>query len=402
MVALIKGGNAPIATHTPRASVVWSAAGASAADLDVSAFLLRAGGKVGGDADMVFFNNPSTRGVSLGPLAQRSEDGFATHIAFDLPALAGDVERVAVTATLPAGMAFAAMPSIRIAIADGAETIAFDVPTSGMREQALILGEIYRRNDAWKFRAIGQGYVGGLEPLARSFGVDVAAPEPAAPAPSPPMPPPPKPVSLSKISLTKEAPKIDLTKKAGTFGEIRLNLNWTRGGSGQRPSGLGSLFGGGTRASAIDLDLGCLFELTSGRKGVVQALGDAFGTYDAPPYIQLAADDRTGASHEGEWMRINGRHWSEIRRVLVFASIYSGVPNWAATDGVATVLIPDQTPVEVRLTEGRRGKTACAIAMVENVNAAMRITRLDTYFGAVDEMDRAYSWGLRWVAGSKD
>lgn len=398
MADLIKGGNAPIATRTPRASVVWSAAGDAAADLDVAAFLLRGDGRVGGDADMIFFNNPATRGVALGPVAQRSEDGFATHLAFDLPALAATVERIAVTATLPPGVAFAAMPSIRIAIADGAETIAFDVPTSGMGEQALILGEIYRRNEAWKFRAIGQGYVGGLEPLAKSFGVDVAASEPAAS----PTPPPPKPVNLSKISLTKEAPKIDLSKKAATFGEIRLNLNWSRGGSAPRSGGFAGLFGGGTRASAIDLDLGCLFELSSGRKGVVQALGDAFGTYEAPPYIQLASDDRTGASQDGEWMRINGRHWSEIRRVLVFASIYSGVPNWAATDGVATILIPDQPPVEVRLTEGRRGMTACAMALIENVGTTMRITRLDTYFDAVDAMDRAYSWGLRWVTGSKD
>ncbi|MFC3692173.1 TerD family protein [Chenggangzhangella methanolivorans] len=413
MANLTPGGNASLITSTPRVSVTWSARGSAASDLDVSAFVLRANGKVGGDADMVFFNQPSTRGVSAGPFAQASGDALETRIAFDLPALAADIEKIAITATLPAGVAFAGMPFVRIAVADGAEIIGFDVPTSGMKEQALIVGELYRRNGAWKFRAVGQGFFGGLEPLAKSFGVDVAAPAAPAPsatpppAPPPAAPPPPAPpkISLSKISLTKEKPGINLSKPSGSFGEIKVNLNWNRGGSPpQRSGGFGGLFGGGARSArgGIDLDLGCLFKLKDGYMGVVQALGNAFGSYEGEPFIQLASDDRTGASTDGEWIRVNGRQWSQIDKILVFASIYEGVPNWASTDGVVTVFMPGQPEIEVRLVEGRSGKTCCAVAMIENVGDAMRISRLDTYFAAVDEMDRAYRWGLRWSAGSKD
>ncbi|MFX7621181.1 tellurium resistance protein, partial [Acinetobacter baumannii] len=78
----------------------------------------------------------------------------------------------------------------------------------------------------------------------------------------------------------------------------------------------------------------CLFEMQDGTKSVVQALGKRFGSFNDFPYIQLSADDRTGALKEGEWLRINGQNWQQIRRVVLFAFIYEGVPNWAETDAV--------------------------------------------------------------------
>jgi tellurite resistance protein TerA len=55
------------------------------------------------------------------------------------------------------------------------------------------------------------------------------------------------------------------------------------------------------------------------------------------PYIQLSDDDRTGALQTGEWLRINGKNWDQIHRVVIFAFIYQGVPNWAETDAVVTI-----------------------------------------------------------------
>ena len=83
-------------------------------------------------------------------------------------------------------------------------------------------------------------------------------------------------------------------------------------------------------------------------------------------------DDRTGSVAGGEWMHINGRQWSEIKRILVFAFIYEGAPNWKATDGVVTIFIPGQPEIEVRLNEegGRYGM--CAIALLENVTGPLR------------------------------
>jgi tellurite resistance protein TerA len=266
----------------------------------------------------------------------------------------------------------------------------------------MTFGELYLRNGEWKFRAVGQGFNGGLAPLARSFGIDVAD-EPAAPppppppaaAPPPPPPPPPAPpaapVSLSKVSLEKKGQSISLTKKSATFGEIVVNLNWTRGKKG--------FFGGGT---AVDLDLGCLLELSGGQKGVVQALGRVFGDFHGPPFIQLDGDDRTGDVSKGETMRINGANWAHIRRVAIFANIYDGAPNWQQTDGVVTVTMPDQPPIEVRMTEGRNDMRLCGVILLENDGGQIKATRIVEYYRDQSELDRAYGWGMRWTAGSKD
>lgn len=82
---------------------------------------------------------------------------------------------------------------------------------------------------------------------------------------------------------------------------------------------------------------------------------------------------RTGAASDGEWLHINGAQWQEVKRILVFAFIYEGAPNWSETDGVVTILIPGQPPIEVRLNEegGRHGM--CAIALLENDRGAVKV-----------------------------
>ena len=261
----------------------------------------------------------------------------------------------------------------------------------------MMVAELYRRN-GWKIRAIGQGFNGGLAPLARSFGIDVddspAPPPPAPPPPpQPPAPPPPSasPVNLSKVSLDKARPSISLEKRGSSFGEIRVNLNWNRGKKG--------FFGGG---NAIDLDLGCFFEMANGDMSVIQALGDRFGRFDDFPFVMLSGDDRTGDVAGGETMRINGAHWASFRRIAIFAYIYEGAPNWASTDGVVTITAPDQPPIEVRMTEGRNDRGFCGIAILENDNGALKVTRLVEYFREHSEYDQRLGFGFRWTAGRKN
>ena len=93
-------------------------------------------------------------------------------------------------------------------------------------------------------------------------------------------------VNLGKIELTKKGQSINLEKKA-QLGPITVNLNWNQQ---TKSSGgfLKSLFG--NNSSGIDLDLGCLFELTTGEKGAIQALGNSFGSLQHPPYIELDGD----------------------------------------------------------------------------------------------------------------
>ena len=207
-------------------------------------------------------------------------------------------------------------------------------------------------------------------------------------------------VSLSKVSLEKKGQSVSLAKRP-SFGEISVNLNWNQGEA--KPTGFfKSLLGGGASKSAIDLDLGCLYELQDGKKGVVQALGNAFGEFAGPPYVQLSGDDRSGANADGETLRVNGGRWSDVKRLLVFTFIYDGVPNWDATDGVVTVRVPGEAPIEVRLTGGSNTAGMCGIAMIENVDGEIKVTRLVDYVAGHEALDKAYGWNMRWTAGSKD
>ncbi|WP_122563809.1 TerD family protein [Pseudomonas viridiflava] len=394
MTQLVPGANAPVAAGPLTVDVSYSPL--AGADIDVSAFLLTSSGKVRGDQDMCFYGQKSVNGGAV----QLTETSAGRAVfTLDPSRLDAVIEKVALTATIYENKAsFDSVSRLALTITGGIES---DIPTSGMKETALILGEFYLRQGAWKFRCVAQGFAGGLEPLAKNFGVEVAAPQdqPApAPAPAPAAPPPPvkSTVSLSKITLDKTRASVSLEKTSAGFGEIRVNLNWNRR-SEAKSSGFFSM----KKSNAIDLDVGCLFELQDGLKGAVQALGNSFGSLNTEPFIKLMGDDRTGSVSDGEWLHINGAHWSKIRRILVYAFIYEGAPNWKETDGVVTIHAPGQPPIEVRLNEegGRQGM--CAIALLENDNGAVKVTRRVDFHNGHSNMDKAYGWGMRWAAGSK-
>jgi tellurite resistance protein TerA len=210
-------------------------------------------------------------------------------------------------------------------------------------------------------------------------------------------------VSLSKVRLTKAAPTVSLAKH-GSGGMLRVNLNW----NARPPAKGGGLFKRLTAAldtQAIDLDLGCLWEFTDGSKGVVQALGNSFTA--APkgvgePVIWLDGDDRSGTNSAGENLFVNLAHVASIRRILVFAFIYEGVPNWAAADGVVTLFPVSGPQIEVLLDEPRSGARSCAIAMLTSDGGELSVRREVNYVdGSQSALDAAYQWGLRWAPGRK-
>lgn len=390
MTTLAPGANAPLAQGPLTATIGFTPV--AGADLDVSAFLLDANGKVRGDADMCFYGQTI---VANGAVQLSQVESGRVVFCLDLDRLDAAVEKVALTATIDENKArFAAFPHLALSVSGGIEA---PIPTQSMQETALILGEFYRRQGAWKFRCVAQGFAGGLAPLASHFGVEIAVPTANPPTTPAPAPAPPARINLSKITLDKSRSSISLEKKGdGDFGEIKINLNWNR------PTTSGGLFSGLLgRSGGVDLDVGCLFELQDGRKGVIQALGKAFGSFDNAPYIHLMGDDRTGAVRDGEWLRINGKEWRNIRRVLVYAFIYQGVPNWNATDGVVTLFAPGQPPIEVRVSEEGGKLGCCAIALLENVGGSVKVSREVRFFQDQQKTDQAYQWGLRWSVGSK-
>ncbi len=209
-------------------------------------------------------------------------------------------------------------------------------------------------------------------------------------------------VSLSKVTLTKNAPSVSLSKQGGG-GELHVNLNWNARPAGA-PAGGGLLkrLKAATQTGGIDLDLACMFELADGSRGVVQALGNAFGSYDKVPYVQLDADDRTGAAVGGENLRVNLAHAREIKRLLVFAFIYEGAAAFDEANAVVTLTPRAGAPIEVRLDERAGGARMCAIALLTNSGGNdFVVSREVRYVAGHRDLDAAYSWGLQWTAGRK-
>jgi len=390
-MTMTPGGNAPVPSQVLTVRVLSGVA------VDASSFRLYASGKVQGDPDMVFYGQPVNDDASV----KLSGAGTDTAFTVDLNRLRPEVQKLAFTATCDGNMTLSGLRNLSIQVElNGNVLLTGNVDVSGRQEAALILGEFYRRNAEWKFRFIAQGFNGGLKPLAEHFGVDISdTPAPAstpAPAPVPKPTPEPAKISLSKVSLTKEKPSISLAKR-DNFGEIRINLNWN-----QDRGPAGGMFGGMfNKSKGIDLDLGAFVELQDGSKGVVQALGNTFGRLNSEPFVELQGDDRTGQVTDGEWLHVNGREWKKIRQVLIYAFIYEGVASWDKTDGVVTLHIPEQPPIETRLTEGSNRHNMCAIARLVNDNGNIKVERINQFFSGHKDMDKALGWGFRWSAGSK-
>ena len=199
------------------------------------------------------------------------------------------------------------------------------------------------------------------------------------------------------ISLQK-GQKVNLEKKgSASLGEILVNLNWNS--TPKKQGFLSSLLGGG---EGIDLDLGCLYELKDGRKGAVQALGNAFGSLNNPPFISLDGDDRTGAAAAGENLRINGDRSSDIKRVLVYTFIYEGVANWKQADATVTIKYPGAEDIVVKMDTFNSSNIMCGLVLFENQNdQTFSVEKIVQFYQGHRELDKAFNWGMQWKAGRK-
>jgi tellurite resistance protein TerA len=204
--------------------------------------------------------------------------------------------------------------------------------------------------------------------------------------------------------LTKAAPTVSLTKQGSASGLMRVNLNWNAQAAPAQGGGLLRRMMSAP-SGGIDLDLGCLYEYTDGSKGVVQALGNTFRDQHglgSEPICWLDGDDRSGTNVGGENLFVDLARTASIRRVLVFAFIYSGVPNWASADGVVTLFPATGPQIEVRLDEHDAKSVMCAIAVLENTGGELSVRREVRYVqGGHKALDDAYGWGLQWAPGRK-
>ncbi|MDQ1921411.1 TerD family protein [Massilia pseudoviolaceinigra] len=188
-ISLQKGGNVNLSKEAPGLTKVviglgWDprATDGSAFDLDGSAFMLKADGKVRADADFIFYNNLKSSDGSVvhgGDNTSGAGEGDDEQVRIDLSAVPAEIDKVSFCVTIheaetrKQNFGMVGKAYIRCLNADGDKELArYDLSEDGSTETAMIFGELYRAGAEWKFKAIGQGFKGGLGPLAKSFGVN--------------------------------------------------------------------------------------------------------------------------------------------------------------------------------------------------------------------------------------
>ncbi len=266
---LTRGGNVGLAqaglTGPVVVTLTW--APAPGIDADLSAFLTTAAGRVRGDSDFVFYNQPAGAGGAVRHLGKTARGGATVdQVRIDPAALPADVEKVVIGASLDGAGTFGSLAGLAVEVApDGGAPAAVRCELAAGPETALVFAEVYRRGGEWKVRAVGQGYTGGLAAMATDVGVSVDdEPAPAAAAAAPPAPAPPAapPVSTEKRRL------VDLEKRLSAQAPQLLSLVKTAGVSLEK-RGLGEH----TARVALVLDIsGSMAGLY--RAGAVQRLAE--------------------------------------------------------------------------------------------------------------------------------
>jgi tellurium resistance protein TerD len=189
-ISLQKGGNVNLSKEAPGLSKMtvglgWDARATDGAafDLDGAVFLVNAAGKVRSDADFVFYNNlKSTDGsvVHSGDNTTGAGEGDDETVSIDLTKVPADIEKIVLAVTIHDAEArkqnfgMVSKAFVRCVNASGnAEIARYDLSEDSSTEGAMVFGEVYRAGADWKFKAVGQGFKGGLGPLAKSYGVNV-------------------------------------------------------------------------------------------------------------------------------------------------------------------------------------------------------------------------------------
>ncbi len=189
-VSLSKGGNVSLSKEAPglktvRVGLGWDPRATDGAgfDLDASVFLLNEGGRVRGDGDFIFYNNLKSADGSVahqGDNTTGQGEGDDEQVIVALDKVPADVSKLSFAVTIhdadqrKQNFGMVSNSFMRVVNEDnGSEIARFDLSEDASTETAMIFGELYRNGAEWKFKAIGQGFAGGLGPLARNFGVSI-------------------------------------------------------------------------------------------------------------------------------------------------------------------------------------------------------------------------------------
>lgn len=196
--------------------------------------------------------------------------------------------------------------------------------------------------------------------------------------------------------------RINLEKTDTFSGEIKINLDWSKGGFWQKLT-----------QGAIDLDLGCFYEMNDGSKMLIDGLQFSHGRggarnvktrqgcYTQAPYIWHQGDDRGGNASSGETILVNPVGVPQIKRIIVYTFIYEGAAKWADTNAVVKVSVPGNDDVVVEMGKQISNKRFCAIAQLDFDKSSITVKKLVTFHDGHSDCDKMYGWGFSYSAGSK-
>ncbi|WP_019519305.1 TerD family protein [Faucicola boevrei] len=190
-ISLSKGGNLSLTKTDPNLNKLliglgWDERATSGAefDLDASVFLLAGNGRVRGDHDFIFYNQLKSDNGAVehtGDNRTGQGDGDDEVIKVNLSLVPADVDKIMLTVTIHDAQArnqnFGQVANAFIRVVNeetGAEVVRFDLAEDYSIETAMVFGEVYRHNSEWKFRAVGQGYSGGLLAMCSQYGVNLS------------------------------------------------------------------------------------------------------------------------------------------------------------------------------------------------------------------------------------
>ncbi|GAA4292527.1 TerD family protein [Streptomyces venetus] len=214
--AMLKGSNVPLEATTVRAVLRWTP-GQGVPDVDASALLLGPDGRTRSDEDFVFYNQPRHPSGKVWRLGKkRVAEGLTDTIQTELTGVESGVSRILLVASAD-GVTFDRVQALRILLYDaagtGEEALAyFDVKPETGEETALICGELYRRGEGWKFRALGEGYSNGLEGLATDYGISVDESEALEEPPTTTVPTPPTTASTIQHPPAPAQPSAEVSR----------------------------------------------------------------------------------------------------------------------------------------------------------------------------------------------
>ena len=190
-VSLSKGGNVSLSKAAPTMKNVlvglgWDARATDGQDfdLDASAFLLNANGKVRGDTDFIFYNNLKSADGSVahtGDNRTGAGDGDDESLKIKLYLIPAEVDKIVFVVTIHdaqvRNQSFGQVSGAFIRLVNDdtqAEIARYDLTEDASTETAMLFGELYRHNAEWKFRAVGQGYAGGLASVCSQYGINAS------------------------------------------------------------------------------------------------------------------------------------------------------------------------------------------------------------------------------------